>query len=254
MVRDETPLREGRGLATCMFWAGPRDPLPACASACGTGELMASLESSRLDGQTEDVETEVPQCARWLYCGEPDDRQKAVLGKDCETRADARVALPSPPVWVALLPTSWSWDRVPAILPFLCHDFTSMQGHFTGHCPDLSFALFSLHGAEFSLFCQLMTFPQSFCDNFCPEATPYLPLYYWTRTSFSPPKSRTEAPLPSPRVPSPQCSSSPTTPCWFCSYLILGLHLQFSSPMGSCRIQATCASPCTTATTGETRG
>lgn len=47
-----------------------------------------------------------------------------------------------------------------------------------------------------------MTFPQSFCDNFCPEATPYLPLYYWTRTSFSPPKSRTEAPLPSPRVPS----------------------------------------------------
>lgn len=98
MVRDETPVREGRGLATCMFWEGLRDPLPACASACGTGELMASLESSRLDGQTGDMETEVPQCARWLYCGEPDDRQKAVLGKDCETRADARVALPSPPV------------------------------------------------------------------------------------------------------------------------------------------------------------
>lgn len=58
---------------------------------------MASLESSRLDGQTGAVETEVPQSARWLYCGEPDDRQKAVLGKDCGTRADFRVAVPFPP-------------------------------------------------------------------------------------------------------------------------------------------------------------
>lgn len=74
----------------------PRSTSGVCVRVW-TGELMASLESSRLDGQTGDVETEVPQSARWLYCGEPDDRQKAVLGKDCGTRADFRVALPSPP-------------------------------------------------------------------------------------------------------------------------------------------------------------
>lgn len=32
-----------------------------------------------MDGQTGDTETEVLQSARWQYCGEPDDRQKAVL-------------------------------------------------------------------------------------------------------------------------------------------------------------------------------
>uniref|UniRef100_A0A8C2QDS2 Polymerase (RNA) I polypeptide E n=1 Tax=Cricetulus griseus TaxID=10029 RepID=A0A8C2QDS2_CRIGR len=40
---------------------------------------MATLESSGLDSQSRDMETEVQQSARWLYCGEPDDRQKAVL-------------------------------------------------------------------------------------------------------------------------------------------------------------------------------
>uniref|UniRef100_A0A8C8TWJ4 Polymerase (RNA) I polypeptide E n=1 Tax=Peromyscus maniculatus bairdii TaxID=230844 RepID=A0A8C8TWJ4_PERMB len=40
---------------------------------------MATPASAMLDGQTEDMETEVQQSARWLYCGEPDDRQKAVL-------------------------------------------------------------------------------------------------------------------------------------------------------------------------------
>ncbi|XP_028626083.1 DNA-directed RNA polymerase I subunit RPA49 [Grammomys surdaster] len=40
---------------------------------------MATLESPRMDGQIEDTETEELQSARWLYCGEPDDRQKAVL-------------------------------------------------------------------------------------------------------------------------------------------------------------------------------
>ncbi|XP_052032372.1 DNA-directed RNA polymerase I subunit RPA49 isoform X2 [Apodemus sylvaticus] len=40
---------------------------------------MATLESPGMDGQTGDMETEALQSARWLYCGEPDDRQKAVL-------------------------------------------------------------------------------------------------------------------------------------------------------------------------------
>ncbi|GAB1288462.1 DNA-directed RNA polymerase I subunit RPA49 [Apodemus speciosus] len=40
---------------------------------------MATLESPGMDGQTGDTETEALQSARWLYCGEPDDRQKAVL-------------------------------------------------------------------------------------------------------------------------------------------------------------------------------
>lgn len=157
---------------------------------------MASLESSRLDGQTGDVETEVPKSARWLYCGEPDDRQKAVLGKDCGTRADFRVALPSPPAHYLELAQS---PRYPAILPFLGHARTLLRT-----LPRSLIHPFHPPWSRVpSLFCQLMTFPQSFCDNFCPEATPppHLPLYYWTRTSFNPPKSRTEAPLPSPRVP-----------------------------------------------------
>lgn len=32
-----------------------------------------------MDDQAGDTETEALQSARWLYCGEPDDRQKAVL-------------------------------------------------------------------------------------------------------------------------------------------------------------------------------
>ncbi|XP_051013497.1 DNA-directed RNA polymerase I subunit RPA49 [Acomys russatus] len=40
---------------------------------------MDTLVSPGLDGQTGDAETEVLQSARWLYCGEPGDRQKAVL-------------------------------------------------------------------------------------------------------------------------------------------------------------------------------
>lgn len=32
-----------------------------------------------MDGQTGDTETEALRSARWLYCGKPDDRQKAVL-------------------------------------------------------------------------------------------------------------------------------------------------------------------------------
>ncbi|EDL02410.1 polymerase (RNA) I polypeptide E, isoform CRA_a, partial [Mus musculus] len=43
------------------------------------GELMATLESPGMDDQAGDTETEALQSARWLYCGEPDDRQKAVL-------------------------------------------------------------------------------------------------------------------------------------------------------------------------------
>lgn len=40
---------------------------------------MATPDSPGMDGQTGDTETEVLQSARWQYCGEPDDRQKAVL-------------------------------------------------------------------------------------------------------------------------------------------------------------------------------
>lgn len=40
---------------------------------------MAAPANPELAGQTGDAETEVLQSARWLYCGEPDDRQKAVL-------------------------------------------------------------------------------------------------------------------------------------------------------------------------------
>lgn len=40
---------------------------------------MATPGSPGMDGQTGDTETEVLQSARWQYCGEPDDRQKAVL-------------------------------------------------------------------------------------------------------------------------------------------------------------------------------
>lgn len=126
---------------------------------------MASLESSRLDGQTGDVETEVPKSARWLYCGEPDDRQKAVLGKDCGTRADFRVALPSPPAHYLELAQS---PRYPAILPFLGHARTLLRT-----LPrSLIHPFHPPRSRVPSLFCQLMTFPQSFCDNFCPEATP----------------------------------------------------------------------------------
>lgn len=64
---------------------------------------MATLESSGLDSQSRDMETEVQQSARWLYCGEPDDRQKAVLGKDCGTGAEFRSAL-SPSIWVPRSP------------------------------------------------------------------------------------------------------------------------------------------------------
>lgn len=64
---------------------------------------MATPASAMLDGQTEDMETEVQQSARWLYCGEPDDRQKAVLGKDCGAGAESRLAL-SPSVWAPRSP------------------------------------------------------------------------------------------------------------------------------------------------------
>ncbi|KAL1776378.1 DNA-directed RNA polymerase I subunit RPA49 [Sigmodon hispidus] len=40
---------------------------------------MDTLASSSLDGQTGDMDTGELQSAKWLYCGEPDDRQKAVL-------------------------------------------------------------------------------------------------------------------------------------------------------------------------------
>lgn len=60
---------------------------------------MATLESPGMDGQTGVPKTEALPSARWLYCGEPDDRQKAVLGKDRRRGAEFRVAL-SPSVWV----------------------------------------------------------------------------------------------------------------------------------------------------------
>lgn len=61
---------------------------------------MATLESPGMDGQTGDTETEVLQSARWLYRGEPDDRQKAVLGKDRRIGAGFCVALSPCKVWV----------------------------------------------------------------------------------------------------------------------------------------------------------
>lgn len=60
---------------------------------------MATLESPGMDDQAGDTETEALQSARWLYCGEPDDRQKAVLGKDRRPGAEFRVIL-SASVWV----------------------------------------------------------------------------------------------------------------------------------------------------------
>lgn len=62
---------------------------------------MATVESPRMDGQIGDTETEELQSARWLYCGEPDDRQKAVLGNDGRIGAGFRVALSPSTVWVS---------------------------------------------------------------------------------------------------------------------------------------------------------
>lgn len=44
---------------------------------------------------------EVLSSARWQYCGEPDESQRAVLGKDCGAGAEFHVA-PSASVWVPL--------------------------------------------------------------------------------------------------------------------------------------------------------
>lgn len=61
---------------------------------------MATPDSPGMDGQTGDTETEVLQSARWQYCGEPDDRQKAVLGKDHRIGAEFRITLSPSKIWV----------------------------------------------------------------------------------------------------------------------------------------------------------
>lgn len=67
-----------------------------------------------------EMAAEVLPSARWLYCGEPDESQRALLGKDCEAGAEFPITS-SPSVSVPLQPSTYhirrvlvpSWAKIP---------------------------------------------------------------------------------------------------------------------------------------------
>lgn len=61
----------------------PRLFLPAALLPRGTNALVAETVLTRGFGRRSEMAEEVLPSAKWLYCGEPNESQRAVLGKDC---------------------------------------------------------------------------------------------------------------------------------------------------------------------------
>lgn len=64
--------------------------LPAALLPRGTNAQVAETVLTRGLGRRSEMAEEALPSAKWLYCGEPDESQRAVLGKDCGAGAVPR--------------------------------------------------------------------------------------------------------------------------------------------------------------------
>lgn len=88
--------------------SGPERFLRVCLNEL----LDAAVLAPRLGVWRGEMAAEVLPSARWLYCGEPDESQRALLGKDCEAGAEFPITS-SPSVSVPLQPSTSHIRRVP---------------------------------------------------------------------------------------------------------------------------------------------
>lgn len=237
---------------------------------------------------------EVLPSARWLYCGEPDESQRAVLGNRSRVPRSSLpfvpfVCLYSPPAPVGLLsqlgqdplqspPLLGAWPGClchhPTILlspppswmrtsqaPFPPGLYRSSMTSPTHACPA------SLHRVEIPRLSRsglgLSSIPLviSFCCS-PPQHCPHFPISSSQLDQDllqSPFRSGPGLPYHSHSFNHSLPTNSPVLPYHTLWVLLLSSHswaaiLQSSSPMGSCRIQATCVLLCTRAMTPQTPG
>ena len=95
-----------------------------CLRVCLNALLAPAVSVIGLGVWRGEMAAEVLPSARWLYCGEPDESQRALLGKDCEAGAEFPVTS-SPSASVPLQPSTShirrvpvpSWAKIPYSLP-----------------------------------------------------------------------------------------------------------------------------------------
>lgn len=107
---ETTPLRGEAGRQVGGDWCASRCLVghassgPLCyLGVWGNPCVARTVLTPGLGGRRDEMAAEVLSSAKWLYCGEPDESQRAVLGKDCG--AGTEFLITSAPVSVPLQPS-----------------------------------------------------------------------------------------------------------------------------------------------------